>query len=97
MKKFGLLLIALIGYSSTFYAQQGWCGTDAQLQKTFAANPELINEFIEHNIRISTGQIQGADRSDPIIIPVVFLPLVEYFSLVRVDPPFTCSHRSPGG
>ncbi|MBK9190232.1 MAG: T9SS type A sorting domain-containing protein [Crocinitomicaceae bacterium] len=71
MKKFGLLLIALIGYSSTFYAQQGWCGTDAQLQKTFAANPELINEFIEHNIRISSGQIQGADRSDPIIIPVV--------------------------
>jgi len=71
MKKFGLFLISLVGFSITFYAQQNWCGSDLYLQKTFEQNPGSQQQFIEHNIRISSGQIVAQDRNDPIIIPVV--------------------------
>jgi len=71
MKKFGLLVISLVGFSTVFYAQQNWCGTDAYLQKTLQENPEYAQQFIEHNIRITNGQIVPQDRTDPILIPVV--------------------------
>jgi PKD repeat protein len=72
MKKIGLLLVSLVGYSTVFYAQQHhWCGTDAHLHKTFTENPALEASFVEHNARIATGQVIAADRTDPIIIPVV--------------------------
>lgn len=71
MKKFGLLVISLIGFSSPFFAQQNWCGTDARLNKTFEENPTYVQQFIEHNARISSGQMSAGDRTDPIVIPVV--------------------------
>lgn len=71
MKKIGLLVISLVGFSTVFYAQQNWCGTDAYLQKQLQENPAYTQQFAEHNIRISNGQIVPQDRTDPIIIPVV--------------------------
>ena len=72
MKKIGLLVLSLIGFSTIFYGQQNWCGSDALLQKTFQQHPSAVHSFVEHNARIATGQVTGAaDRTDPIIIPVV--------------------------
>ncbi|MBI3136130.1 MAG: T9SS type A sorting domain-containing protein [Bacteroidetes bacterium] len=71
MKKIGLLVISLIGLSTPFFAQQNWCGTDARLNKTFEEHPEYVQQFIEHNARISGGQMSAGDRTDPIVIPVV--------------------------
>jgi len=71
MKKIGLLVISLVGFSSVFYAQQNWCGADAYLQKQFAENPGSQQQFIEHTIRAGSGQFGSQDRTDPIIIPVV--------------------------
>lgn len=71
MKNFGLLFLALAGFVSTINAQENWCGTDAQLQKSISENPTSLQAFIEHNMRISAGQMTFQDRSDPIIIPVV--------------------------
>ncbi len=71
MKKFGLLLATFIGLSGIIFAQQNWCGTDSRLNKTFQENPAYIQQFVEHNTRITSGQTSGADRTDPIIIPVV--------------------------
>jgi PKD repeat protein len=71
MKKFGLLAATFIGLSGSIFAQQSWCGTDSRLNKTFLENPTFVQQFIEHNTRITSGQSVGADRTDPIIIPVV--------------------------
>ncbi|MBK9591874.1 MAG: T9SS type A sorting domain-containing protein [Crocinitomicaceae bacterium] len=71
MKKFGLLAATFIGLSGSIFAQQSWCGTDSRLNKTFLENPTYVQQFIEHNSRITSGQTVGADRTDPIIIPVV--------------------------
>lgn len=67
-----LLVISLFGILPMLHAQQHWCGTDAHLEKHFEENPEQVNSFVEHYIRISNGQITGqVDRTDPIVIPVV--------------------------
>lgn len=71
MKKVGLLVSTLIGFTLTISAQQNWCGTDNHLHKHFENHPESVQAFIEHNVRAASGQTSGADRSDPIIIPVV--------------------------
>lgn len=71
MKKFGLLVATFAGLSGSIFAQQNWCGTDSRLNQTFLENPTYVQQFIEHNTRISNGETTGADRSDPIIIPVV--------------------------
>lgn len=71
MKKIGLLCASLLGITSFSIAQNNWCGSDSRLQKNFEENPSALNQFIEHNIRITNGEIHGHDRSDPIVIPVV--------------------------
>lgn len=65
-------MVVLFGLPTAFYAQQNWCGSDARLNKTLEEDPAAFQQFIERNIRISTGELSGmADRTDPIIIPVV--------------------------
>lgn len=71
MKKFGLLVLTLFGLSTSFFAQQNWCGTDSRLTNTLQGNPAYVQQFTEHYMRINHGETSGADRNDPIIIPVV--------------------------
>jgi len=69
MKLLFTLFILTITFIST--AQTDWCGTDHLHQKNLIENPNLQQQIDDHMARM---HMQGvsSDRSDSIIIPVVF-------------------------
>ncbi|MFD1551517.1 hypothetical protein DNU06_03565 [Putridiphycobacter roseus] len=66
-----ILTSLFITISLLTLAQSDWCGTDHYYQQSLAENPNLQNQIDEYMSRMHTVGV-ASDRSDSIIIPVVF-------------------------
>ncbi|MFK8036654.1 MAG: M43 family zinc metalloprotease [Crocinitomicaceae bacterium] len=69
MKKFAYILFILLPFVAM--SQNNWCGTDAMQLEAYQQNPELEQSISDHLGRMHQLGV-ASDRSDSIIIPVVF-------------------------
>ncbi|MFK8043993.1 MAG: M43 family zinc metalloprotease [Crocinitomicaceae bacterium] len=69
MKQVAYIVFML--FSFTTISQENWCGTDAILESAYESDPFLKHTIAEHMSRMHEGGV-ASDRTDSLIIPVVF-------------------------